>query len=150
MIMFNRKIAVIFCVLIFLYAGCDQPPVVQNAPVDSAVGSAEAKKIQEAYQQRQSDFFVEAGGQVVKILADDNDGSRHQRFIVQIEEGHTVLVSHNIDLAPRVEGISAGDTVMFYGEYEWNNKGGVIHWTHHDPQERRPGGWILHEGKRYE
>lgn len=150
MIMFNRKIAAIFCALIFLYAGCDQSRAVQDAPVESAAGSAGAKKIQEAYQQRQSDFFVEAGGQVVKTLADDNDGSRHQRFIVQIDEGHTVLVSHNIDIAPRVEGISAGDTVVFYGEYEWNNKGGVIHWTHHDPQKRRPGGWIVHNGKRYE
>ena len=93
---------------------------------------------------------VHSSGTVSRILSDDNEGSRHQRFIVQLSSGRTLLVAHNVDLAPRVQSLSVGDTVSFYGEYESNDRGGVIHWTHHDPRGRHPGGWIEHKGRRYE
>lgn len=103
-----------------------------------------------AFANRQSDLQVEGSGTVVKILSDDLDGSRHQRFILDVGNGQTVLVSHNIDLAPRVGGLKTGDTVEFFGEYEWNPKGGVIHWTHHDPAGRHAAGWIRHRGAVYQ
>ncbi|MEZ5478885.1 MAG: DUF3465 domain-containing protein [Thiolinea sp.] len=59
------------------------------------------------------------------------------------------MVAHNIDLAPRVP-VEPGGRVNLRGEYAWNNRGGVIHWTHHDPKGRRDGGWIEWQGKRYE
>ena len=82
------------------------------------------------------------------MLADDSEGSRHQRFIVRLPNDHTVLIAHNIDLAQRVP-LKMGDAVSFYGEYEWNDRGGVVHWTHHDPRNRREGGWIEHKGTTY-
>ena len=103
-----------------------------------------------AIEQRRSNVLVEGSGEVVKVLRDDRDGSRHQRFIVGVAPGRTVLVAHNIDLADRVAGLRAGDRVSFAGEFEWNDRGGVVHWTHHDPAGRRRGGWIEHEGVRYE
>ena len=54
-----------------------------------------------------------------------------------------------IDLAKRVP-VERGDTIEFRGEYEWNEKGGVVHWTHHDPQDRHDHGWIEFEGRRYQ
>lgn len=93
---------------------------------------------------------VQGEGAVVRILPDDNDGSRHQRFILQLESGRTLLVAHNIDLAPRIAALREGDTVAFNGEYEWNDRGGVIHWTHHDPQGRHVAGWLEHAGRRYQ
>lgn len=89
-------------------------------------------------------------GTVIRMLADDHDGSRHQRFILQVAGGRTLLIAHNIDLAPRIAGLKMGDTVEFYGEYEWNNKGGVIHWTHHDPNGRHVAGWLKHGGRTYQ
>lgn len=93
---------------------------------------------------------AKGSGTVVRVLSDDNDGSRHQRFILRLAGGRTLLIAHNIDLAPRIPGIRAGDTVEFYGEFRSNPQGGVIHWTHHDPQGRHPGGWLRHKGRTYQ
>ena len=93
---------------------------------------------------------VEATGVVERVLPDDTSGSRHQRFIVRLPSGQTLLIAHNIDIAPRIEGIAQGDTLSFSGIYEPNDKGGVVHWTHHDPSGRHASGWVEHRGHRYQ
>lgn len=102
------------------------------------------------YQQQLSDVQIEVEGKVIRLLEDDNDGSRHQRFIIEMADGHTLLVAHNIDIAPRIHSLKVGDEVTIYGEYEWNVEGGVMHWTHHDPDNRHPHGWIRHQGQLYQ
>ena len=87
--------------------------------------------------------------EIVKVLADDDEGSRHQRLLLKLETGGTVLVAHNIDLAHRVP-VEDGDRITIYGQYEWNDRGGVLHWTHHAPRNNREGGWIEFDGKRYQ
>ena len=109
-----------------------------------------AQKLLEAYENQISDVQVRGSGVVQKLLADDTKGTRHQRFILRLESGQTILVAHNIDLAPRIASLAVGDRVAFFGEYEWNQKGGVVHWTHHDPGGQHVGGWLEHEGKRYD
>ncbi len=84
------------------------------------------------------------------MLSDDHQGSRHQRFVVALPSGHTVLVAHNINLADRVADLQSGDTITLYGEYEWNTQGGVMHWTHHDPDGSHVDGWIKHRGRTYQ
>ncbi|QEY26033.1 DUF3465 domain-containing protein [Neisseria zalophi] len=106
--------------------------------------------LQAAFERQQSDIQIEGSGQVTKTLPDDNKGSRHQRFILKLASGQTLLVAHNIDLAPKIKGLKKGDTVSFYGEYEWSKQGGVIHWTHHDPQGRHADGWLKHKGIVYQ
>jgi hypothetical protein len=103
----------------------------------------------EAFKHKKSDIFVEGAGVVKKLLADDNKGSRHQKFLVSISPEQTLLFAHNIDLAPRVENLQIGDAMTFKGEYVYNPKGGVMHWTHHDPDGNQAGGWIKHNGKIY-
>ena len=103
-----------------------------------------------AYKSKRSQVWVEGIGVVKKLLADDNKGSRHQKFLVTINAEQTLLFSHNIDLAPRVDDLNVGDIVEFKGEYVYNPKGGVMHWTHHDPDGNKQGGWIKHHGKTYE
>lgn len=105
--------------------------------------------MEDSFRDRVSDVMVTLTGMVSKNLTDDTEGSRHQRFIVRLASGRTVLIAHNIDLAPRVP-LQQGDPITLRGEYEWNEKGGTIHWTHRDPKEWREGGWIEHNGVRYE
>lgn len=93
--------------------------------------------------------WVNVSGNVKRTLADDNEGSRHQRFILTVRGGKTLLVAHNIDLAERVP-LKTGDQLSLRGRYETNDRGGVIHWTHHDPDRRTSGGWIEFDGKRYQ
>jgi hypothetical protein len=113
-------------------------------------GSATNELIEKAIESQLSNVQVQASGVVDKIFDDDNEGSRHQRFIVRLPSGNTVLIAHNIDLAQRVSPLSAGDPIEFNGEYEWNNKGGVVHWTHRDPGGKHAAGWIKHAGQIYQ
>ncbi len=103
---------------------------------------ADAGALMGAIRAQASDVLVEGEGTVVKLLPDDRDGSPHQRFIVRLASGDTLLIAHNIDLAGRLEPLVVGDRVSFGGEYVWNAKGGVIHWTHPDPEDRHPAGWL--------
>ena len=93
--------------------------------------------------------WMTGAGEVIKVLRDDNKGSRRQKFILRVSEQQTLLVAHNIELAPRVEPIAEGDLIHFRGQYETNNRDGVIHWTHHDPKGRREGGWLKSNGITY-
>ncbi len=123
-------------------------PGSQHAEVSSA-GRAD-QVLAEAFENQRSNIQVQGGGKVARVLADDDDGSRHQRFLVQLASGQTLLIAHNIDLASRVDSLKAGDHVEFNGEYEWNARGGVIHWTHRDPRGSRVDGWIKHNGRTYQ
>ena len=98
----------------------------------------------------QSNVQVYGSGVVTSILSDDLDGSRHQRFIIELKSKQTLLIAHNIDLAPKIDGLSLNDQIEFFGEYEWNDKGGVIHWTHADPEEIHVNGWIFHNNVIYQ
>lgn len=115
-----------------------------------AINLAQAASVKSAYENHQSDVQVKGSGTVIRILKDDNQGSRHQKFILKMLSGQTILIAHNIDLARKIDLIAKGDSVEFYGEYEWNQKGGVVHWTHHDPGGRHVGGWLKHNGKMYQ
>ena len=106
-------------------------------------------RIEQLFADKISDALVQVSGAVERVLGDDNEGSRHQRFIVELASGHTVLVAHNIDLASRVP-LRRGDRVEVKGEYEWTELGGVIHWTHRDPRGRHEHGWIRHQGEIYQ
>ncbi|MCG8488305.1 MAG: DUF3465 domain-containing protein [Chromatiales bacterium] len=145
-----KNIAVLLLLLTAAYFGLwspserDTPVGVESDRIDSQ------GQIEQAFRNRATDLQLTLEGRVKRVLADDREGSRHQRFIINVESGRTLLVAHNIDLAPRVKNLKAGDRVQIHGVYEWNEKGGVVHWTHHDPQGRHEGGWIRHQGRTYQ
>ena len=119
-----------------------------NEAVDAGLQTG-GDAVEQAFAAQRSDLWLETRGRVIRVLRDDNEGARHQKFILQLDGGHSVLVAHNIDLARRIparEGLS----LTVRGRYEWNDRGGVIHWTHHDPDGREQGGWIEVGDVRYE
>ena len=92
-----------------------------------------------------------ANGRVIKLLPDDDDGIRHQKFLIRLPDGSTLLVVHNVDLAPRLDDLAPGDEVEVCGEFVENDRGGLVHWTHHaPPRSKHSAGWIRHLGKIYE
>ncbi|WP_353110479.1 DUF3465 domain-containing protein [Salinisphaera dokdonensis] len=144
-----RKYGLLIAAVIALGVGAerfapllDTPPSTQAAQSDSAIS--------DAFRAKAENLPVRGQGKVSAVLRDDTRGSQHQRFILRLADGHTVLVAHNIDLAPRIPQLQRGDIVRFKGVYEWNPEGGVVHWTHHDPAGRHAGGWLRHNGQVYE
>jgi hypothetical protein len=145
--------ALVVCALIWAGCGSAVQPSEHSGVQPSGyngVAAGDDSSIGRAFKNRTSNVQVEGEGVVTRILADDLDGDRHQRFIVRLASGQTLLITHNIDIAPRVNGLREGDSVRFKGEYVWNEKGGVIHWTHHDPEGRHVAGWLKHKGRTYQ
>jgi len=105
--------------------------------------------IGELFRQQKSGVQVTGRGEVYRLLADDDDGDRHQRFLIRLASGHTLLIAHNIDIAPRAEPLAVGDTVEFCGEYYYDEQGGGVHWTHHDPDGNHADGWLRVNGETF-
>jgi hypothetical protein len=122
--------------------------VAQTSVANAAFSNNQA--IQAAFDNHKSNVQVEGKGIIVRLLPDDNQGAGHQKFILEVNPDQTLLVAHNLDLAPRIITLAQGDEIAFSGEYEWSSKGGTVHWTHHDPQGRHVGGWIRHNGQTYQ
>jgi len=140
----NRLLPLLIVAVLVIY----QYYQADNEAVDAGLQTG-GDAVEQAFAAQRSGLWLETSGRVIRVLRDDNEGARHQKFILQLDGGHSVLVAHNIDLAKRIparEGVS----LTVRGRYEWNDRGGVIHWTHHDPDGREPGGWIEVEDVRYE
>lgn len=135
---------IVYAVIALILAAFQQ----LSGELDSLWNRSADGRLLEAWKGQESKVWVTVDAEVVKNLPDDLKGDRHQRFLINAGIGPTVLVAHNIDLADRVP-VSRGQEITLSGRYEWNEKGGVIHWTHHDPSGRREGGWIEVEGRKY-
>ncbi|WP_447507550.1 DUF3465 domain-containing protein [Acinetobacter lactucae] len=156
----NLSIGGVIILLMAAYFGLDLSGHKQSQSTSSTISAAQRNEttllnngvdtVKAAYEQKKSNVQVQGSGRVKAILRDDNDGARHQKFILVLKSGVSILVAHNIDLAPKISNLNKGDIVEFYGEYEYNPKGGVLHWTHHDPQGRHEAGWLKHDGQIYQ
>ena len=124
------------------------PAQVSTSP--SASSSMDAGAITEAFGAQRNVPQVQGSGVVTKVLKDDTKGLKHQKFLLKVSDNITILIAHNIDLAPRVDDIKQGDVVEFKGEYIYTPKGGTVHWTHKDPRGNHQAGYLKHNGKTYE
>jgi hypothetical protein len=125
--------------------GVSPPPALPNSSSAADPNAA----LRDAANQQRSRVQLFAVGHVTRLLPDDNEGSRHQKFLIRATPDLTVLVVYNLDLAPRVP-VAVGDSVSVRGEYIWNDKGGLIHWTHKDPAGKHQPGWVDLNGRRFQ
>lgn len=152
----NNKVS--YKIIVYLLISC----IFSGTPAKAVTNSAAIKQqqatllntsnwiLKQAFLNKKSGLQVQGRGIVKRLLSDDVNGDRHQRFILRLTNNQTLLIAHNIDIAPRLIGLKKGDTVTFYGLYEWNSQGGIIHWTHHDPDGSHINGWLRFRGKIYQ
>jgi hypothetical protein len=109
--------------------------------------------VYEAWRSQQSHVEVEASGSVARVLGTrEGPSGAHEGFLLHLRgsagRGLTVKVEDNVDITGPIP-IEPGDDVELRGEYIYNELGGLIHYTHHDPSGRHPGGYIRVGGKTY-
>jgi hypothetical protein len=102
------------------------------------------------FNNKDSGVIVTVKGNVTRLLSNDTTGDWHQRFIIRMSNTQTLLIAHNIDIAPPVSGVLVNGLVYIHGEYVWNSEGGLVHWTHHDPEQKHESGWIWFNNRKYE
>lgn len=96
--------------------------------------------IKSAINSNKEEIIIIDEGKVVRLLPEDNLGSRHQLFIFQTRSGQQIKVAHNISISPPVPELKIGLKIAVKGEFVKNDM--VVHWTHKDPDP----GPAPHEG----
>jgi hypothetical protein len=141
-----RRCWLALAVSLAIAAACTSAPALEP----TAIGSDDAA-VQRAFERHADGVELTISGTVDRVLSDQNGPSGpHERFIVRLTNVRmTVLIEHNLSIAPRVP-VAVGETVVVHGEYVWNAQGGLVHFTHHDPDRSHLGGYIMYGGKRYD
>jgi hypothetical protein len=76
----------------------------------------------------------------------------HERFDVRIASDGTsqdIAVADNVSVGTAAP-VRPGDDITVKGVLEIDSSGPVIHWTHHDPRFRHPGGYVIVHGTKYD
>ena len=121
-----------------------QPPQVIAASM-----AAQHEELIDLISRRKTNRFVQAGGLVVvKLLPDQRINQPHQRFVVELSDGKLVTAIYNLAMCPRVP-VAVGDVVTLAGDFIWSQQRPIIHWLHHDPEGKRPAGFVELKGRRY-
>lgn len=123
--------------------GCVSPPVANEGN----------SVVYDAWRAQRSHVEVTASGVIARDLGTRSGVSAaHEGFLLHLAgasgRGLTVRVEANVDFTGAMP-IAAGEPVVVRGEYEFDPRGGVIHWTHRDPRGRHPDGFIQIQNKRY-
>jgi len=107
------------------------------------------ERLLESFELGRTGIWVSAEAPVVQLLGDEDIGGKRQRFTIQPAEGVVVQVRHSLDDSTRAP-VEPGDIVRVQGYYQWDARGGFISRTFGDPDQPGGGGWLEHEGQRYD
>ena len=140
-----RKFALLLALLLLGPAAC--------APEGTSGGAAGNAAVYAAWAQQRSGVEVTASGSVAKVLGTRRGPSGyHTGFLLHLRgaegRGLTVRVEDNVDLTGPLP-IRAGDDAEVRGEYIYDPRGGLIHYTHRDPRGRHAGGYVRLNNRMY-
>ncbi|HEV3157720.1 MAG TPA: DUF3465 domain-containing protein [Candidatus Baltobacteraceae bacterium] len=141
--MFRIKQKFVCALVLCLVAACSRPT--------NDSGNA---LVYDAWRSHRSNVEVTAFGNVAHVLGTRSGPSgMHEGFLVHLQGGSggglSVKVEDNVDISGPIP-LNSGDEVSVHGEYVYNERGGIIHWTHHDPRGRHESGYIIVNGRHYE
>jgi len=136
---------IFLCAFLAVVAGC--------APSGQAGSDAGNAAVYQSWAQQRSKVEVTASGSVAKVLGTRRGPSGvHTGFLLHLRgaegRGLTVRVEDNVDLTGQIP-IRAGDDVEVRGEYIYDPRGGLIHYTHRDPRGRHAGGYVRIGNRMY-
>jgi hypothetical protein len=133
-------------------SGATQPS--GGAPDRAPARAAVSSDVCNAYRAQSQRVEVTASGTVVKVLGIRRGPSGvHEGFLLATDPASgcrlTLRIEHNLDIAGRVP-LERGEPLELRGEYIYDSRGGIVHWTHRDPRGRHPGGYIKANGEVYQ
>jgi hypothetical protein len=135
----RRRARLWVVVVALLFAGC--------------AGDTGNVAVYDAWRAQRSHVEVTADGSVARVLGlRQGPTGLHEGFLLHLRgaEGHglTVRVEDNVDITGRIPLVS-GDDVEVRGEYIYDPRGGLIHYTHHDPRGHHSSGYVRVNGRVY-
>ncbi|MEO6990055.1 MAG: DUF3465 domain-containing protein [Candidatus Baltobacteraceae bacterium] len=106
-----------------------------------------------AWQAHRSHVEVTASGSVARVLGTRvGPSGAHEGFLLHLRgaegRGLTIRVEDNVDLTGPIP-LRAGDDVEVHGEYIFDPRGGLVHYTHRDPRGHHPSGYVRVGGRLY-
>ena len=110
--------------------------------------------VYDAWRFHRSRVEVTASGAVARVLgAREGRSGAHLGFLLHLAgsegRGLTVRVEDNLDLTGPIP-LSEGEFATVRGEYVYDPRGGLIHYTHRDPRGRHDAGYVQAGGRIYQ
>ena len=108
----------------------------------------------DAWRAGRSHLEVTANGAVARILGErEGPSGEHLGFLLHLRgsagRGLTVRVEDNLDLSGPIP-LREGQAATVRGEYIYDSRGGLIHYTHRDPRGRHEAGYVQVDGRIYQ
>ena len=144
-----RNIIITIAVVLGAYLWLQtKPELAARVPVIGSKGKFE-QQLKDALAQQTSNVRVRGEGRIIELLTPES-GRKYQPFLIELESGQQVILEHNTEFAEQIRGAQSGDKLVFFGEFDWTARGGVVHSTHEDPKGLQLAGWVKHMGKTYD
>ncbi|MEK7432485.1 MAG: DUF3465 domain-containing protein [Cyanobacteriota bacterium] len=154
----NKLLKMFFVSILLFSTSCSNQQVLTDLSVNQDISVAQKTKKTIIQLTQQPQNIVEHGvyfGTVTEKLPDDNDGLKHEVFMIKMTQGKykekIVKVAHDTSYAPYIEELKAGDNLEIKGDLIINaTPEMVLHWTHKSDNPKHPSGYIKLNGKVYE